>query len=529
MWAPWEPDIPTEHDQSLDAPVFVQIPPLPKLSWEEADNLVEQASAHVVMSYLVASAPYRFPEVAADLTAAAEPGEPSQGAVPEEDTQKMLQATFLLPERENLGRTTVVNFAKELKPAGWRRRVITWPRHQNEVERHIAKLLPYKRLFFHPGEIREHGRFKFVALADFKKYYQQFLFPMRRYWPIKIAGKSFTLRTIPTGSTFSPILAQALIYAIAEASVKVARGVEFDAMIDNVRFVSNDLGELKRVWTEFLRVCERMRVTLGEVTTPASVAYDHLGMHVSRQRHVSLTFKVARKLIKSADEVTTPGVATWRSIQSAFGRLLYALTTVGIPLDKAYFVLKFMRRRSRTNLEPDDVTTVWTRARIDWRNLVLEALNSHYMFTTVPQRECALYTDASEEGWGVVVFGLYASCTVFGDRWTPRELGNRIDRLEFQALKIGLRWIAKEKGQGRIAVRAYVDNTTTLFVMQKGFSAKYTLNEAAAACREICEEHAITLLGPEWVPTSYNVADHPSRTFDRKDAEAAVRRQVQGN
>jgi hypothetical protein len=490
--------------------------------------LAAEADPTLLTVWLVASAPYRYEEVASALAQAAEPEVARQRHVTPQDRDVLLEATFIVEADETRDPTTVINFADE--PAKHRRRTITWPKMQNEVERVIAEELEYKQLFFHPTTTRENGRLRFAALADFTKCYQQYPFVTKRFWPVRLGDRTFWLRTIPTGSVLSPILAQTLLCSIAVHAIGPdTDSVDYDAMIDNVRFVSNDLDAVGRVWLRFLGACKFIGITIGDTTPPTTGCYDHLGMHFSEARRVSLTLKVARKLVDSSAKVTESSESTWREVQSAFGRLIFALTTVGISLGRAFFVLKFMRRRSRLQLGQDELTTMWQRARDDWRALVDDALTSQYEFVDTPTCQCALYTDASEDGWGVVVFGLTNAYTVFGARWTEKERGNRIDRLEFQALKIGLRWIARVKPEGPLEVHVFVDNTTVAFVAQKGFSRKYTLNDANVACNAVCAGGDMVVKGPAWVPTKYNYADHPSRIFNRRVAKTRVREQLRGN
>ena len=511
-------------------PLHVQNPPVKTLSWEQADKVVVEASKAnptLLKVWSVATAPYRHDDVASELAKAAENRPARQRFVSKHDREVLLDAKFIVRAPHSVPPTTAINFVDELEKH--RRRTITWPEMQNEVERVIASMLDYKSLFFHPSTIRENGRYPFAALADFTKFFQQFEFETNRFWPVRLGDEPFYLRTIPTGSVLSPILAQTLLCSIAVAAIAGDAKVEFDAMIDNVRFVSKDRRALKRVWYRFLGTCARVGITVGDKTLPTGDAYDHLGTHVTVDRHVRLTVKVARKLIASTAKVTEGGEVVWRDIQSAFGRLVYALTTVGISLGRAYFVLKFIRRRSRKQLDQSGLTTVWQRARDDWRRLVADALTSRYVFEANPTMSCALYTDASEDGWGVVVFGLTSAYTVFGAKWQDKELGNRIDRLEFQALKIGLRWIAKVKPEGRLEVHVFVDNTTVKFIVRSGFSRKYTLNDAGQACKSICDSGDIVMNGPHWVPTKHNYADHPSRIFAPRVAKARVREQLRGN
>jgi hypothetical protein len=69
-------------------------------------------------------------------------------------------------------------------------------------------------------------------------------------------------------------LAEALTRAICAAAVRLLghqdiNSVIYDTMIDNVRFVSDSAELIVRVWHNFVDICARVGVTMGEVTPPS--------------------------------------------------------------------------------------------------------------------------------------------------------------------------------------------------------------------------------------------------------------------
>jgi hypothetical protein len=321
-------------------------------------------------------------------------------------------------------------------------------------------------------------------------------------------------------------MAQALLCGVASHAVHEEPSVVFDAMIDNVRFASDDLPALERVWRRFLEACAYIGIRVGDKSAPSQNAYDHLGTHVTLDRTVTLTDKFKLKLTRATAAVARNHTSEWRDVQSAFGRLVFALTVVGIPLGYAYFVFKYIRRRSRLELKPHEDTPVWQRSKEDWVALVDQAIRAEFRFIPIPTRECTMFTDASTDGWGVVIFDLNNSMTVFGARWSPDERELHINRLEQQALKIGFRWVAQIKPRGHLLVRTYVDNTTTIGATTKLRSNTYNINMATLECEEVCRHAEIIIDGPHYVPSRFNYADAPSRIFDFASARRRVHEQL---
>jgi hypothetical protein len=216
-------------------------------------------------------------------------------------------------------------------------------------------------------------------------------------------------------------------------------------------------------------------------------------------------------------------------IQSAFGRLVYGLTTVGIPLGRAYFVFKYMRRRSRLNLRRHDETRVWHRAKTDWHALAVEAVDKEFVFWSDTDYSCSFYSDASQEGWGVVIFDLHNRVSVFGARWRDDEADFHINVKEARAFRIALRWIATIKDKDALLhVTAYIDNTTALAAVSNGGSREFTINLITVSCHEMCIENDILVDGPHYVPSRFNYADHPSRMDDMGQATRMVLQQASG-
>jgi hypothetical protein len=142
---------------------------------------------------------------------------------------------------------------------------------------------------------------KLGATLDLKSCYHQFLLPKHlRIWHFRHGGRVFTLRTIPTGACWCPVVAHAVTEAMAMAVSSRFAGMISHAYIDNVRFLSDSREDLEAAVLMFFRLCEHYRFDINEsmedVLRETSV-YDFLGVRYCHACHrTALTAKARCKL-----------------------------------------------------------------------------------------------------------------------------------------------------------------------------------------------------------------------------------------
>jgi hypothetical protein len=122
-------------------------------------------------------------------------------------------------------------------------------------------------------------------------------------------------------------------------------------------------------------------------------------------------------------------------------------------------------------------------------------------------RFVTLYTDASDTGWGVVVFYVQDGTE------TQAESQESINVRELRALRIGLRILVdvfNASAKSPIVVSAFIDNTSALQWYKKGHSRSFVANGVLNDCqREFDRVVVIRFL--QYVASAANFADAPSR------------------
>jgi hypothetical protein len=246
-----------------DLPLHVQNPPVPKLSWELADEVVRIAAPPgEERLWQELSAFYRDSAAATKLWRernAAKDAKPHHGSsLLDGDIDELLKSGFAvevgdissLPAHLHVN-CIVFTVVEEHKH---RRRVIAWPRATNFREREILDLLrsqhaivPFSRI----SNLRKRVQKRFAAQLDLTKFFQQFTLHTSDNFLFAHDGKAYRLSTIPTGAVSPPILAQVLLRAVLALAIRQTATTEhvvFDTMIDNARLCSDDFAALQLAW-----------------------------------------------------------------------------------------------------------------------------------------------------------------------------------------------------------------------------------------------------------------------------------------
>jgi hypothetical protein len=162
----------------------------------------------------------------------------------------------------------------------------------------------------------------FFAVANFVKFFQQFAIDIavRHFYSFALDGELHCLTTVPTGGVGPPLLAEALTRAICLGHQDI-NSVIYDTMIDNVRFVSDSAELLVQVWHNFIDICARVGITMGEVTTPSctngQTEYVFLGLSFRQLCGVTAGPKLGDKLARALVLLSSAGelaVLDWLAV-----------------------------------------------------------------------------------------------------------------------------------------------------------------------------------------------------------------------
>jgi hypothetical protein len=119
-----------------------------------------------------------------------------------------------------------------------------------------------------------------------------------------------------------------------------------------------------------------------------------------------------------------------------------------------------------------------------------------------------LFTDASDVGWGAVLFAGDGTYRVAASAWSPKERGRTIAERETMAVSLAI--TAFRDRLRSSSFHLHIDNTAAMWSIAKGYSAAYFLNARVAELREVLAP-LNARFDISFVSSQDNVADGPSR------------------
>ncbi|CUG73423.1 Hypothetical protein, putative [Bodo saltans] len=398
-----------------------------------------------------------------------------------------------------------------------RRRLITVPWALNQAEDVLAPTTLASRQEVVEGLSRDGA-----SLFDIEAYYAHFPLPpdAQLYYCYKFQGKMYCLLTIPTGGRHCPALAQALARSIAIIVGRTSPTVQILAYLDNFRFAGGGLEVLKAT-NEFISLTTYLKIKIS-CDAEFSPHYTFLGIVC---RHATVTLpastqaseKSLEKLrINKAEMLGTDNTLTLRRGLKVLGSLIWIASITSIKMADHYIPLKFFRRKA-TSTALDTPISLWTctiRPLDRWVEQSLENLPRIYNNPTVAPEATHLTLFASLDGYGSVAMAVNAAniptLRICMGPWARMlgELTPHINQLEALALVLGIRDCSRFQAD---TADIFVDNSTLVHIVERGYSPRYWANTAAAVLNDLLNDQfndwRIT-----WISTFQNLADIASRT-----------------
>lgn len=525
-------------------PLHTQTPPLKKLSWDIADSIIKIAATDGEQRvWFATTKAYRDQSVAIQLYSDRDFKQDvdTDPYLFGNDLQNMIDSEFAIDSGltvEQFEATQNFAYVKlflviESKPSGDRRRIIGWPRSLNPCEKKVIAELAKQHAkvrWYSASDVRNRGvKFSYAASIDFKKFFQQFLLHSKNFFAFKFKGRVYFLSSIPTGAVYPPLFAQALSRAILQLAVRTAcveHLVEYDCCIDNLRLCSDNLHALWAAWFELLHICDALGATIGEMNPPPrehQSPYTYLGMlfYDEGSPSVKLASKSISKIDSAIELLSSRRTVLVVDAIALFGQTVWATTVTNFKLGRLYYVIKFIRRIQRRELNDD--TNIWPSIVDTWIAALTEMKTA--AFTTVAvTSEVITYTDASDDGWGVVVVGFGdRMLRVFAGKWSPEERSNDINVRELRAIRIGVRLLSKLTCELNepIGVHFRVDNTTARSWTMRSRAPKFVPNQIALELDREAVEANLHILTVDYVRSEHNISDKASRKFSSKSTASA--------
>lgn len=398
-----------------------------------------------------------------------------------------------------------------------RRRLITVPREMNDAPQQLEETaLPTREEIINGLETEG------AETHDVSAFFTHFPLPPQAqlFYCFVYKRKHYALLTIPTGGRHCPCLAQAVSKSISNEVMRLIPTVQILTYLDNFRF-SGSREEVTIAVTEFKRLCVELSIQT-ECDNTFSAHYIFLGIRCHHKTAVapastSAALKSLSKLVRTFHEFTRTETPTYRTGLQLLGSLMWISPLTNINMHEFYIPLKFFRRKATTT-GLEDVIRVWAcalPALKKWVRMALQNTPRTYNFEIDAQASViTLYTDACMDGFGAVAFytddrnaqRVLITMGPWHQFWNGTQ--PHINQLEAAALIIGLEAV-KDVQAERASI--FVDNSTLVAILNRGYSPQWWANQAAALLRTTLDER-YKVWQVSWIATFENISDLASRT-----------------
>jgi hypothetical protein len=332
------------------------------------------------------------------------------------------------------------------------------------------------------------------------------------------SGQTWQMRRLPMGFTCAPELMHSITATLGMSPGYSARTVPADVtsdiFVDNIR-LSGSQGQVCRATQSVDERAALCGVAWKQSDSrDTAQKYCFLGVEYDHSaRTVRLKSEFVQKLRNFAETMSCQGTVTAGELESYVGRMVHACAVLNIPLGRYYFILKYSRRvQSKLNrgiIGPDAVLTLPPSFVRNVRRINGAFAQTRVVSPPHPRgaERYTVYTDASLEGWGVVVERESdRQLSVFGGKWDDSA---HINVLEARVLQI-LASIC-DSFPDMTSLDVYVDNTTVAYAARKSLCLRNgEINDCIVSFLDWVRArnlaHRIF-----WVASGANPADPPSR------------------
>ena len=229
--------------------------------------------------------------------------------------------------------------------------------------------------------------------------------------------------------------------------------------------------------------------------------------------HVELALKSKQKMERAVKLIESGHEMTVADALAIFGQTVWACCVTGHRLGDLYYVIKFIRRIQRK--EMNERIVIWKCIRQLWIRALTDMTTRHFTAPQCPNATAIMYTDSCLSGWGVVILDYHRRpIQVFAGRWTTAERKSSINVLELRALRNGIRILSSIKDPLEvIALTAYIDNTSARTWALRARAARWSTNQLAIQVHDELRQANIQLAALDYIESEKNIADKPSRVF----------------
>lgn len=361
---------------------------------------------------------------------------------------------------------------------------------------------------------------------DFASFYHQLrLSAEQQHWYFyDNQGRRWKLTTLPTGATFSPLIAQLISSIICDWIKAKYYFVSAASYIDNIRLSAPTEYAVRIAMETLMKKLSEGQLIVNETTDDIKSAntqlFQYLGIKYSLQDPETIEVELTEKQKAKLRHITSEGMETlpMRRVLQYLGVLTFASITLGRPRAPYYHVLKFMRRRASEETPLDGPAEIWPSVIPLIRTWATDLLNKPW--EKYPRRSKAadnwvVFSDASDSGYGVVLLTAHGS-TIRAAKWDEASLEFHINIKEALALRAALQLttdtIKRLRPRVTPNIQFYVDNTSVIGAVRNTISKSWNLNAVLESFPYFKPPMQV-----QYVKSASNIADGPSRQQNHED------------
>jgi hypothetical protein len=402
--------------------------------------------------------------------------------------------------------------AIEEKKAGDRRRFILWPREQNAAA-YAAGFAPDVDLE-HVSAYLDAAQHVCGVTRDLEVGFWQVPIPQAARRALRFKDREGTVyepTRLPMGHCAAVDIMQLITSVIANDPTVVVPAHAVlgtpHVWVDGIRFAGSRANVARWIAAadETAKAVKATWKEMPEITTQ----YDFIGVDWDHERHTVVTSA------KTLDKIRVQPTATALELEQLVGRLLFASGVSRTPLAPYYFAIKWSKRitnkLNRGEMHPHDNVSVPPGTLAQFKRWAATVRRPLEIITSTGLRgDFTLFTDASDYGWGAVLFNDgTAEIAVAGAQWSPAEKKEDISERELRAVTLATDRF-RASLENAASVKLKIDNTSVLSCVVRGVPRAERLAQKAADVTRSLKllNCAITA---EYVRSADNLADEPSR------------------
>ena len=305
-----------------------------------------------------------------------------------------------------------------------------------------------------------------------------------------------TFNRLPMGFKWAAKIAQVAITFLTLG----IQGVHIELYIDNIMFIGS-LEATREARRIFLERCVHYNFTLGEdsgitsCVTHRGLQFDLIGKRV----------RLSTVFVEKFQTRIAVENGTWADRRALMGSMVYATTSLDIPLGKIYHLLKWLARHTLT--KPSDRAPLWAQCIPQWRYVCNAIRHNQWISPPPATEEAVIISDAATETRLGAVLVLLPSGRFMQHAFEIKRYAS-INDMEAQALYVGLRKFASVLRERHILY--WGDNTAVLSTLRSSYSRSFALNIGIGRIIKTISELR-SIISPFYVPSAFNPADAPTR------------------